>query len=604
MKIKLKIIIFILVSLTCNMNAQFSSVNILWQQEWNQPSSPALALENGPNNTWLVASGGFKIHQFDSIGNYLGLFFNQDSYNANGNRWNSFELDPTNGNYFGVYESGGYTSRIVTLNSSGILTDNFEVTFGQTGIIDVAKNANGNYIITGGKNCGGLGGGWDFRTGMVNASGLMNWNTINCAICGCSGGFCNFGDEYGYEIIESSDLNIISAGYRNTGGTGCYGAEGSPYVLKHDTNGNNLWIWDGRSNNFYGRLSDVVELNDGSIIVSGYKGDSNGNSKYPSLIKLTSQGIFSSEWFDNEMSNGVILDIIKLASNELGLVVSNLQDMYFYRWDISTNQTISRHQIVIDSPLADIDLSHGEQIRFENGIFTMSYSTGSWFDGAGIGLVQFTIDGIAAAIIGCTNAQACNFNSLASLDDGSCVFPSQSFLNCNGNCLNDSNTNGICDELENTATAKVPAAISYQAVARNAQGQPLTNTALQVKFTLLSDSLTGTTEYAELHSLTTNDLGLFTTAIGTGTPLSGTFANINWAGGNKYLKVEMDAGSGFIALGTQQMLSVPYSMRSQTSAAIQNNALPVYSDNAAALAGGLQAGQMYRTATGDLKIVY
>jgi hypothetical protein len=156
----------------------------------------------------------------------------------------------------------------------------------------------------------------------------------------------------------------------------------------------------------------------------------------------------------------------------------------------------------------------------------------------------------------------------------------------------------------NTASANVPQGISYQAVARNPQGQPLTNTSLQVKFTLLSDSLTGTTEYAELHSLTTNDLGLFTTAFGTGTPLSGTFANINWAGGNKFVKIEADQGSGFIEMGTQQMLSVPYSMRSQTSAAIQNNALPVYANNAEALTGGLQAGQMYRTAAGDLKIVY
>ena len=53
--------------------------------------------------------------------------------------------------------------------------------------------------------------------------------------------------------------------------------------------------------------------------------------------------------------------------------------------------------------------------------------------------------------------------------------------------------------------------------------------------------------------------------------------------------------------------SVPYSMRSNTSAkagTIENAGLPVYADNAAALAGGLLAGQMYRTATGDLKIVY
>ena len=157
------------------------------------------------------------------------------------------------------------------------------------------------------------------------------------------------------------------------------------------------------------------------------------------------------------------------------------------------------------------------------------------------------------------------------------------------------------------ATNTVPAGISYQAVARNAQGQPLSDAAVQVKFTLLTDSLTGAAEYSESHSLTTNSLGLFTTALGAGTVETGTFAGINWASGSKYLKVELDAGDGFVDMGTQQLLSVPYSMRSNTSAkagTIENAGLPVYANNAAALAGGLVAGQLYRTATGDLKIVY
>ena len=159
----------------------------------------------------------------------------------------------------------------------------------------------------------------------------------------------------------------------------------------------------------------------------------------------------------------------------------------------------------------------------------------------------------------------------------------------------------------NTSTTNVPAAIAYQAVARDAQGEPFSEADIQVKFTLIADSLTGAAEYSETHSLTTNALGLFTTAFGAGTPLSGTFAGINWAAGNKYLKVELDGGSGFADMGTQQLLSVPYSMRSNTSAkagTIENAGLPVYANNAAALDGGLVAGQLYRTATGDLKIVY
>jgi len=158
-----------------------------------------------------------------------------------------------------------------------------------------------------------------------------------------------------------------------------------------------------------------------------------------------------------------------------------------------------------------------------------------------------------------------------------------------------------------SVTNTVPAAISYQAVARDAQGQPLSEADMQVKFTVLADSLTGAAEYSESHALTTNALGLFNTAFGAGTPLSGTFATINWAAGNKYLKVELDAGSGFVDMGTQQLLSVPYSMRSNTSAkagTIENAGLPVYADNAAALAGGLVAGQLYRTPGGVLMIVY
>ena len=73
---------FLLAAFAMEGDAQFSNVNILWQQEWAQPSSPALALEKGPNNTWLVASGGFKIHQFDATGNYVGQFFSQNLYTS------------------------------------------------------------------------------------------------------------------------------------------------------------------------------------------------------------------------------------------------------------------------------------------------------------------------------------------------------------------------------------------------------------------------------------------------------------------------------------------------------------------------------------------
>ncbi len=159
------------------------------------------------------------------------------------------------------------------------------------------------------------------------------------------------------------------------------------------------------------------------------------------------------------------------------------------------------------------------------------------------------------------------------------------------------------NETSNT-TANVPGAISYQAVARDAQGMPLADANLQVQFTLIADSLSGAAEYVETHTLFTNSLGLFTTAFGAGTPVSNTFGNINWTDGNKFVNVQIDAGNGWIDMGTQQLLSTPYSMHSATSGTIKNPGLPVFADNAAAIAGGLVAGDMYRTASGDLKIVY
>lgn len=50
--------------------------------------------------------------------------------------------------------------------------------------------------------------------------------------------------------------------------------------------------------------------------------------------------------------------------------------------------------------------------------------------------------------LGCTDPEACNYNEEAGCDDNSCTYPAESYLDCAGNCLNDTNNNGICDELD------------------------------------------------------------------------------------------------------------------------------------------------------------
>ena len=49
---------------------------------------------------------------------------------------------------------------------------------------------------------------------------------------------------------------------------------------------------------------------------------------------------------------------------------------------------------------------------------------------------------------GCTDELACNFNATATENDGSCFYPEADFLDCDGNCVSDTDLDGICDELE------------------------------------------------------------------------------------------------------------------------------------------------------------
>ena len=50
-------------------------------------------------------------------------------------------------------------------------------------------------------------------------------------------------------------------------------------------------------------------------------------------------------------------------------------------------------------------------------------------------------------VLGCTDPTACNYDEFANEDDDSCFFPLYGY-DCDGNCINDVNENGICDELE------------------------------------------------------------------------------------------------------------------------------------------------------------
>jgi uncharacterized protein (TIGR02145 family) len=109
--------------------------------------------------------------------------------------------------------------------------------------------------------------------------------------------------------------------------------------------------------------------------------------------------------------------------------------------------------------------------------------------------------------------------------------------------------------------AQAPALIPYQAIARNAAGEPLASSTLNARFTIHDGTATGANVWQELQTVSTSTLGLFTAQLGSSVALT----NVNWASGAKFMQVELDLGSGFVDIGTQQLLSVPYALHSASA---------------------------------------
>lgn len=83
------------------------------------------------------------------------------------------------------------------------------------------------------------------------------------------------------------------------------------------------------------------------------------------------------------------------------------------------------------------------------------------YDCNGVCLVDTDSDGVCDAneIGGCTDVSACNFDENATDEDDSCTFPEQ-YYDCDGICLMDTDGDGVCNELEIPGCMN-PAACNY-----------------------------------------------------------------------------------------------------------------------------------------------
>ncbi len=128
-----------------------------------------------------------------------------------------------------------------------------------------------------------------------------------------------------------------------------------------------------------------------------------------------------------------------------------------------------------------------------------------------------------------------------------------------------------------TLSATVPEKMSYQAVVRNTKGGLVVNQSvgMQISIYYYQSKLLTKNVYVETQTATTNENGLLSIEIGTGTVVEGVFADINWAARPYYLKTEIDPGgrTSYSITSDTQILSVPYALHAKAASEIPDNSV-------------------------------
>ena len=124
------------------------------------------------------------------------------------------------------------------------------------------------------------------------------------------------------------------------------------------------------------------------------------------------------------------------------------------------------------------------------------------------------------------------------------------------------------------AQTNIPQLVSFSAVVRDANNQPLLNTPVSIRLTFKEGGQTGPLVYCALHQTTTNQNGFMSLqlnrdVLGTGCngAPSTAFQNIPWENGGFWMEVEYQTvpGSPFVNLGQLELASSFYAFAAGTA---------------------------------------
>ena len=116
------------------------------------------------------------------------------------------------------------------------------------------------------------------------------------------------------------------------------------------------------------------------------------------------------------------------------------------------------------------------------------------------------------------------------------------------------------------AAATYAQSFSYQATARDASGDLLVNETIGVRIQLRNGAATGTVEYSEEFTATTNDNGVFALAIGEGATSSPMMlGDLSWGVDTYFLEVAIDemGGTSYMTVGASEIRTVPVAITSE-----------------------------------------
>jgi hypothetical protein len=115
-----------------------------------------------------------------------------------------------------------------------------------------------------------------------------------------------------------------------------------------------------------------------------------------------------------------------------------------------------------------------------------------------------------------------------------------------------------------------PQGISYQAVAYDSEGYEISNQDISVRLGILLGGVDAEASYTEVHSVTTDDFGLFSLVISEGVS-NDDFSSIDWEEG-AFLKIEVDEDldGEYSVMGVSSFNAVPYALSAPTEARIDS----------------------------------